>query len=77
MPKNPPNQTDSPSGQKVCLNIGDALKGFDPLNKKLAKAKLKKVSKSYVFREGAKRIIAELTTKVDKALAGKLHAKQR
>lgn len=77
MPAKPPKKTDSTSGKKVCFNLGDSLKGLPKLNALLKKAKAPKVTQSYVFREGAKRIIAELIVKAEKALQGSLHAKRR
>ena len=63
--------------EKACFYIGDSLADLELLNDKLAAAKAKPVTQSFVFREGAKAFIKELISKTDSSVKGRLHAKIR
>ena len=52
------------STDKVCFYISDSLEKLPDLNKKLLATKAKPLTRSFVFREGAKQLIARMMMQV-------------
>lgn len=70
-------QTEEPVREKICFWAGDSLKRLPKLNRLAKEAGQKRITQSYVFREGAKHVIDDLIRKFTKALKGEFHAKRR
>jgi hypothetical protein len=53
------------------------LVGLDAFRDEFYKATKHKISRAYIFREGAKRYVTQLRVQIGKAKRGMLHAKPR
>lgn len=64
-------------GNRMNFFPGDCLRSLPKLNKRLSELKVKRVTKSFALREGAKLWIRQKLLDAKKALSGEYHAKKR